>query len=115
VARRGATKRGARTTKGWARAVPSTREARRKLWARCGARAFLMPNRQDPGKSKFPVVSKGSRTCEPDCQGVRAAKARAMQMASTAAHAGYGRDASGYRAVARRAEALGRRVECRWA
>lgn len=98
--RRRATHVKARSTKGWQKAAPKTREARRKLFERCGAEAFLKPNRANPGMSKFPIMAK-SGACAVDCRALRIALTRAGQYR--------------YPEVARKAERLGREVKCHWA
>jgi hypothetical protein len=89
-----------RTTKGWAKAAPKTRTERRALFARCGAAAFLQPNRSNPGLSKYPIVGKHG-SCAVDCRGLQTALRRAGQF-----H---------HPAIQRKAQAKGRRVACAWA
>lgn len=65
---------------GWPRRAPKTRQARRKLMAKCGPVCFLAPG------GEFPVcrkVSKARGKCVVDCEGVRAAYARARQYKRT--------------------------------
>lgn len=89
-------RRTARSTKGWRARSPRTITERRQLRARCGTKAFLLP-----AKLKFPVVPKRGPGCAVDCQGLRAAKARAAQL--------------GYKTVARKADRMGRAAACHWA
>lgn len=98
--RRHASYRSARSTKGWAKAEPKTREARRKLAKTCGMDAFLDPNKADPGKSKFPIMSK-TGSCAIDCRALRIALTRAKQYRYTSVH--------------KKAERLGRKYKCHWA
>jgi hypothetical protein len=79
--------------------APKTREERRKLYARCGAKAFLLPDPIDPGKSKFPIMPKHG-PCVIDCRALRVALTRAGQY--------------GYRNVQTKARRLARRARCRW-
>lgn len=102
-----ATHRASRDVKGWGRRAPKTMQQRRKLLARCGRRAFLIP-----GKLSFPVVAK-TGGCAFDCEGLRAAKARAAQMVSMARRAG--KSPTKYKAAERKAERLGARANCHWA
>jgi hypothetical protein len=90
----------AKTTKGWGKAEPRRGSERTRLYAKCGPRAFLLPNPQTPGQSKFPVMSKAG-ACVIDCRALRVAKQRASQ--------------HGYAGVKAKADALGRRGKCRWA
>jgi hypothetical protein len=90
-----ATNKRARSTKGWRRRAPKTKRERDALYTRCGAKAFL-----DPQRRKFPVMAKLG-PCVPDCEGVRAAYARAKQYK-------YGKAAG-------KAKRLGVRAACRWA
>lgn len=57
----------------WRARAPKTRRERRALKRRCGARAFL-----DPDRLMFPVMAKHGR-CVIDCEGARAALSRARQ------------------------------------
>jgi len=82
-----------RTTKGWRKLAPKTTGERRVLLARCGAKAFL-----DPKNLKFPVMAK-TGPCVVDCEGLRAAKARAAQFK--------------HRKISAKAERLSRRTACR--
>jgi len=95
-----AAKASARSTKGWKAAAPHTREERGKLYKRCGAKAFLMPNRKDPRLSKFPVMAKHG-PCVVDCRALRAAETRARQYHHPEAHA--------------KAKRLGKQAACHWA
>lgn len=61
----------------WRDRAPRGVGDRRALYNRCGKRAFLLPDTRRPGYSKYPVMSKGSRACRVDCEGLRAAKLRA--------------------------------------
>lgn len=89
-----ASHRTARTTRGWKQRAPKTPHERRALLARCGAKAFL-----DAQRMKFPVMPKHG-PCVPDCEGVRAAYARAKQY-----H---------HPKVATKATRLGKRAACHW-
>ena len=60
----------------WHLKAPHSPAERRELYDRCGAKAFLEPNRRHPGKSKFPVMPKAG-PCRVDCHGVYAAETRA--------------------------------------
>ena len=102
-----ATHRTSRDVKGWGRRAPKTVKQRRQLIARCGRRAFLLPN-----TLRFPVMAK-SGACVLDCEGLRAAKARAAQQASIARRKG--KSAAKYNKAKRKAERLGKRASCRWA
>ena len=90
----------ATTTKGWRRSAPKTVQERRTLAKRCGLKAFLKPDRRDPGYSTFPIMSKSSRSCKPDCVGLRTAYSRAKQYHHSR--------------VARRAFSLAKRNGCDW-
>lgn len=93
--------RQSKSARGWGKAAPRTVGQRRALAKRCGiARAFLAPNRR-PGLSEFPVISKDSRTCRPDCRGLRAAFSRARQHKRPI--------------IARRAKRRALQAGCRWA
>jgi hypothetical protein len=91
--------RRARTTKGWAHLTPRKPADRAKLFMRCGPDAFLMPNRANPGHSKFPIMPK-TGPCRIDCRGLRSAKARARQYE--------------HYSVANKADAIARRYSCSW-
>jgi hypothetical protein len=91
-----ATHRGSQTTRGWRGRAPKTLFERRELLRRCGAKAFL-----DPKHLKYPVMAKGSTSCAIDCQGLRAAKARAGQY-----H---------HRKLEAKAERKGKSAHCGWA
>jgi len=90
----------AKTTRGWGKAAPKPGKERSLLAKRCGFKAFLKPNRKTPGQSKFPIMSKGSTACKPDCRGLRTAYQRADQY--------------GYSGVARRALSLAKKNGCDW-
>lgn len=72
-------------TRGWAARAPQTGKPRERLYSACGSDAFLLPDKQQPGKSKFPIVAKcgtgteGACDCEIDCGGVQSAYNRARQ------------------------------------
>lgn len=66
------------SAKGWKRLAPHTRGDRRKLLARCGAKAFLLPK-----QLKYPVMAK-SGPCVVDCTGLRAALSRAARFSPKA-------------------------------
>lgn len=87
--------RRSKSTKGWRKLAPKSPSERRALLARCGKRAFLQPS-----KLKFPIMRK-TGPCVVDCEGLRAAKARAAQY--------------GHTSIAKKAEAKGKRGSCRWA
>jgi hypothetical protein len=70
---RRATRRKAKTTKGWGKRAPKTKKQREALLKRCGPGAFL-----DPKNLKYPIMPKSGK-CVIDCQGLRAAKSRAGQ------------------------------------
>lgn len=93
--RRRALDRGSKTTKGWRKHAPKTKSQREALFARCGRRAFLQPD-----KLKFPIMRK-TGPCVPDCEGIRAAKSRAGQY-----H---------HRGVKAKANRLGKTAACHWA
>ena len=57
--------------KGWAKAKPGKVGERDKLYARCRRRCFMLPK-----EKKYPVCSKQSRGCKPDCRGLLAAVTR---------------------------------------
>lgn len=99
-AKRAAKHRAAKTTKGWAKASPDTKRDRARVWRRCGPSAFLLPNKRDPGASKFPIVATRGG-CEVDCRGLRTAVSRA--------------DRYGYAGVERRARKIARGARCSWA
>lgn len=90
----------ARSTRGWHSVAPKTREERRSLYDRCGAKAFLMPNKSNHGKSKFPIMPKHG-ACSVDCRGLRAALTRAGQFKHPKAHA--------------KAKRLAKTAKCHWA
>jgi hypothetical protein len=90
----------AKTTKGWFKAAPRTRKDREALYRRCGSDAFLVPNRENPRLSKFPVMGKRG-ACVIDCRGLRIALTRAKQYKYPAAY--------------RKADSLAKRGKCRWA
>jgi hypothetical protein len=90
-----ATHKRSRTTKGWRKLAPKTKGERTALYARCGTKAFL-----DPKNLKFPVMAK-TGPCVIDCEGLRAAKARAAQFK--------------HRKVGAKAKRLGKRAACHWA
>lgn len=89
-----ATHRASRTTKGWRKLAPKIPSERRALLARCGTKAFL-----DPRKLKFPIMAKKG-PCVADCEGLRAAYARAKQYRHPTAAA--------------KAKRLGKRAKCHW-
>lgn len=72
-------------TRGWAARAPRPGKPRERLYSACGPDAFLLPNKQQPGKSKFPIAAKcgtgteGMCDCKIDCGGVQAAYNRARQ------------------------------------
>lgn len=84
----------AKSTKGWKKLAPKTPKERRTLLAHCGRKAFLMPS-----KLKFPIMAK-SGACAVDCEGLRAAYARAKQ--------------GKHSTVAKRALAKARTAGCTW-
>ena len=102
-----ATHRTSRDVRGWGRRAPKTVKQRRQLIARCGRRAFLLPN-----TLRFPVIAK-TGGCAYDCEGLRAAKARAAQQASIARRKG--KSPAKYNAAKRKAQRLGKRAACHWA
>lgn len=97
------THRSTHSTKGWAKAAPKTTSQRRAVLARCGRGAFLKIGKSKTGKTKpqFPIVSKGSTNCAPDCRGLRAAKQRASQTGRTA--------------LANKATRIAKAAGCAWA
>jgi len=99
MARRRSKKTSARSTRGWRSVAPHLRSEKEALYERCGAKAFLAPNKRDPGKSKFPVMAKHG-PCEVDCRGLRAAKSRAAQYHHGKAKA--------------KANRLGKSAACHW-
>lgn len=84
-------------TKGWRNSAPRSINPRRALYKRCGSRCFLMP-----GKLKYPICSKTSRSCKPDCRGLLASIIRAKQ---------YSRSPS----TAKKARNIARKSRCSWA
>ena len=72
-------------TRGWAARAPKPGKARERLYSACGPDAFLLPNKEQRGKSKFPIAAKcgtgteGMCDCKIDCGGVQAAYNRARQ------------------------------------
>lgn len=84
--------------KGWGKVAPKTRSARRRLLARCGRKAFLQPGAKP--EPKYPVVSKYTRDCKPDCRGLLAAKRRADQY--------------DHPSLARKAQRMAKQAGCRW-
>lgn len=76
-----------RATRGWKILSPKRGTARHALKAKCGSRAFLLPD-----KEGFPVMSMHSRGCQYSCPGLHAAYSRAQQW--------------GHHAVAAKAHAL---------
>ncbi len=87
--------RKAKSTKDWRKLAPHLKSERKALLARCGKKAFLQPS-----KLKFPIMARYG-SCVVDCEGLRAAKARAMQF--------------GHKAIAAKADRTGKRASCRWA
>ncbi len=81
-------------TRGWAGRAPQKGNERKLLYKECGSEAFLLPNHENPGQSKFPIVArfvKGQKNCEAECGGIQAALIRARQhkyekVAQTAVH-----------------------------
>jgi hypothetical protein len=106
-----ATHRRATSTRGWAKAAPKQGPQRRKVYSKCGAKAFLLPNTKKHGDSKYPIVPKKG-TCEPDCRGIEAAKMRASQQLSRRLSK---RERKQMRKLIVRANNMGRRARCRWA
>ena len=90
-----ASKKTTKTVKGWRRASPKNPSDRHALLKRCGRKAFLKPN-----DLKFPIMPKKGQ-CIPDCQGLRAAYARAKQFK--------------HRQIASKAKSAANRVACDWA
>lgn len=88
-----------RSVKGWKAVAPKLRSERQATYERCGAAAFLLPNKRHPGKSKFPVMPKQG-ACVVDCRALRAAKARAAQTKHPTAK--------------RKADKLASRGHCSW-
>jgi len=68
-------------TRGWAAAAPQRGKERRELYEKCGAKCFLEPNPEDPGKSGFPICAalRENQGCKVDCRGVTSAFVRARQ------------------------------------
>jgi hypothetical protein len=86
----------ARSTKGWARSAPTRTDEIDRVLARCGRGAFL-----DPSRRAYPIVGAYTRTCSPDCRGLRAAFARARQQ--------------GKRTIAAKALRKAKEASCGWA
>jgi len=62
------------STRGWKKLSPKNQRSRRSLRKRCGPKCFLMPK-----QFKYPICSRFSRTCKPDCRGLLSAIIRASQ------------------------------------
>lgn len=84
----------ARSVKGWKAVAPKLVSERRAVMRRCGPSAFL-----EPGKLRFPIVSKHGN-CAIDCRGLRVAKARAAQY--------------GHRSLVAKADRIAANHACAW-
>lgn len=87
----------AKDRKGWPKRVPNRLFLRRPLKAKCGSKCFVGKGTSFPVCQKL-TYSKGK--CVLDCEGLRAAFARARQ--------------TGRKAVARRAVRKACRASCTW-
>ena len=69
------------TTRGWRAAAPQRGKERRQLMEECGEACFLLPDRENPGQSKFPVCPalREKQGCVFSCKGAEAAERRAAQ------------------------------------
>lgn len=61
-------------TRGWKRASVHTLGERRSLYKRCGSKCFL-----EPKDLKYPICSRSSKSCKPDCRGITSAYVRSRQ------------------------------------
>ena len=87
---------------GWTKRAPKTRQARRAVKAKCGDGCFLEP-RGDNDAGSFPIcrkVTKRTKKCVVDCQGIESAYKRARQ--------------HGHTVIAHRALAAGKKAKCGW-
>jgi hypothetical protein len=82
--------------RGWTALAPRSTNPRRNLKSKCGSKCFLSPR-----DLKYPICSKNTKSCKPDCRGLLAAKIRSSQS---------GRAPS----IARKADSIGRRMKCSW-
>lgn len=62
-------------TESWAQKKPTTRGERLVIMDKCGTKCFLVP-----GKLKYPICAKNTKTCKVDCDGLRAARNRAAMV-----------------------------------
>lgn len=70
------------STPGWTDRFPRRGKERKELFKKCGSTAFLLPNKANPGQSKFPIfarVASQTETCATNCRGVQSAYSRARQ------------------------------------
>ena len=61
-------------SRGWIKSYPKIKSQRALLYHNCGSKCFL-----EPKKLKYPICTKRSRTCKPDCRGILSAYKRSRQ------------------------------------
>ncbi len=82
-------------SRGWKKLSPKKGSQRNALYRRCGSKSFLSPSNK-----KFPIVSKRSRSCKPNCKGLLAAYIRSRQYK--------------YPHISRKARSIAKKMKCSW-